>query len=60
MGDAILAVYDWPSQKLLGVDHNWPFSSLAYGAVLYGAFVGSHRLFRKRPPSASRLIVNRT
>lgn len=47
MGDAILAVYDWPSQRLLGVDHSWAFSSVAYGAVLYGAFIGSHKCFRK-------------
>jgi hypothetical protein len=46
-GDAMLAVFDWPSRHLLGVDRSWVFSSLAFGAVLYGAVLGAHRCLRK-------------
>lgn len=44
-GDAILEVFEWPSKRLFGVHHSWPFSSAFYGAVLYGAVLGSHRIF---------------
>lgn len=47
-GDAMLAVFDWPSKHLLRVDHSWTFSSLAFGAVLYGVVLGAHRCLRKR------------
>jgi len=47
-GDMVLAVFDWPSKHLLGVDQSWTFSSLAFGAVLYGAVLGSHRVFTTR------------
>ena len=46
-GDAILAVFDWPSQHLLGVRQSWIFSSVSYGAAFYGALVGLHRCRRK-------------
>jgi len=42
-GEAILAVYDWPSQYLLGVQRSWTFSSGWYGAVLYGTLAGLHQ-----------------
>jgi len=46
-GDAILAVYDWPSQRLLGVERSWTFSAGCCGAILYGAIVGLHKCRRK-------------
>jgi len=44
-GDAMLEVFDWPSKHLLGVHHSSTFSSLFYGAVLYGGVLGSHTFF---------------
>ena len=44
-GDALLAVFGWPGKHLLGVHHSWTFSSVFYGAVLYGGLVGSLRFF---------------
>ena len=46
-GDAILAVFDWPSQHLLDVRRSWIFSTVSYGAVFYGALIGLHRCRRK-------------
>ena len=47
-GDAILAVFDWPSKHLLGVDQSWTFSSVFLGTVLYGGLLGSHRVFTRQ------------
>jgi hypothetical protein len=45
-GDAMLEVFDWPSKHLLGVHHSWAFSSVFFGAVLYGTLVALHRCRR--------------
>jgi len=59
MGDCILAVFDWPSQRLLGQQRNWLFSSLFYGAILYGTIVlgyksGRRAIASKGCPASSR------
>ena len=63
-GDAMLEVFDWPSKHLLGVYHSWTFSSVFYGAVLYGAVVGLNKCFRKTKTKgcvrAWRLLRNNT
>jgi hypothetical protein len=46
-GDTILAVFDWPSHHVLGVQRSWIFSTACYGAALYGALVGSRGCLRK-------------
>jgi hypothetical protein len=46
-GDAIVAVFDWPSQHLLGQHRSSVFSSVCYGVVFYGAVLGLRRLLRK-------------
>jgi len=43
-GDVMLAVFDCPSRHLLGVGQSWTFSSVFFGAVLYSALLGSHRV----------------
>lgn len=47
MGNAMLAVYDWPSQQLLGQQRNWFFSSVCYGALGCGVLAGLKRWRRK-------------
>jgi len=44
-GDAVLEVFDWPSKHVIGVGQSWTFSSVFFGTVLYGAVLGSHRVY---------------
>lgn len=47
MGDCVLAVFDWPSQHLLGHQRNWLFSSLFYGTILYGTIILGYKSGRR-------------
>lgn len=46
-GDAMLSVFDWPSQHFLSMQRSWVFSSLFYGAVLYATSAALRSFLRK-------------
>jgi hypothetical protein len=59
IGDCILAVFDWPSQHLLGQQRNWLFSSLFYGTILHGTMILAYKAGRRAIASKGYRALNR-